>query len=357
MALASWLLAIVIALGAGLFGVGMVGLIRDGRRISAPVYIVMGLGLLSTGLGVWLYQRDQPLLLLIVIIGAFGLFVLGSFVGYPLLVAFLLLAGVTVLRRESRTLGNALALLAGIGLIVLPSTLGLLAPPGEVSDDTAYYLRYAVHLAAVLIVAYVACAFAAFVSAFVLYRWRRISTAPEAVIVLGSGLVRGKVPPLLAARLKRGLAVQAQFDGKPRIITSGGQGADEPRPEGEAMRDYLVEQGADPATVVAETESRNTDENLRFSRRLLSSPDAPVVVATSSFHVFRAALLTRSLGMHAHVVGAPTAWYYFPSALLREFVGVMRDRLRFNLTSVALLLVLAAVVTVIIVPAMGPVTG
>ena len=167
-------------------------------------------------------------------------------------------------------------------------------------------------------------------AAWLLYQRRRIRTEPEAIIVLGSGLINGKVPPLLAARLKRGFAVQSQFGSRPTIITSGGQGADEPRPEGEAMRDYLIEHGAEPSRVVAETESRTTEENLRFSRKLLSEPNAPVVLATNNYHVFRAALLSRSLEMRAHVVGAPTAWYYFPSAFIREFVGVIRDRLRFT---------------------------
>lgn len=354
MVLAPWLLAIVIALGAVLLGVGVVGLIRDGRSISAPIYIVMGLGLFATGWGVWLMERDQPLLLLIVVLGTFAILALGNVVGYPLLVIFLLFAGVTVLRRESRSLGNALALLAGIGLIFLPGTLRMLAPSEVVSQDPAYFIRYAVHLAVVLIMAYFAFAFAAFVVASLLYRWRRSRTSPEAVIVLGSGLVDGKVPPLLAGRLQRGLQAQSEYQGEPVIIASGGQGPDEPRPEGEAMRDYLIEQGADPVKVVAETESRNTEQNLLFSRKLLGGPDAPVVVATSSYHVFRTALLTRALGMRAHVVGAPTAWYYFPSALLREFVGVMRDRLRFNLVSISGLLVFAVVFTLIIVPAMVP---
>src|SRR5699024_7054170 len=115
--------------------------------------------------------------------------------------------------------------------------------------------------------------------------------------------------------------------------------------------------GVDPARVVAETESRNTEENLRFSRKLLTDPSAQVVVATSSYHVFRAALLTRTLGMRAHVVGARTAWFYFPSALLREFVGIIRDRLWFTVLSVAVLIVFAISCTAVIVPAVVAAVG
>lgn len=77
-----------------------------------------------------------------------------------------------------------------------------------------------------------------------------------------------------------------------------------------------------------------------------------MIVATSSYHVFRAALLTRTLEMNAHAVGAPTAWYYFPSAVIREFVRVIRDRLKFTVLSIFVLIILAVSFTLIIVPAM-----
>lgn len=344
-----------IVLGIVLLSIGVIGLIRDGRRIATPVYIVFGTGLLALGVGLWFSNLGHPLPLIIVLVVAGTLLLLGNLVGYPALVVFLIYSGLTILRKESRSLGNALALIAGIGLFFLPATMRLLAPSDTVSTDISYMLKYGVHLTVMLVVFYFGFAFAAFIAASLFYRGRRIRTEPEAIIILGSGLINGKVPPLLAARLKRGYAVQSKFDGRPLIITSGGQGADEPRPEGEAMRDYLIEHGADPSRIIAETKSRTTEENLRFSRKLLSNTEAPVVVATNNYHVFRAALLTRTLEMRAHVVGAPTAWYYFPSAFIREFVGVIRDRLRFTVLSIFLLIIFAVSFTLVIVPAMIPI--
>ena len=350
--------AIVIGLsvlGALLLIVGITGLIRDGRRIATPVYLAMGSGLLALGIGLWFSNLGNPAPLTIVVLIAGVVLLLGNIIGYPALVIFLLYSGLTILRKESRSLGNALALLAGIGLFFVPATMRMLAPSNTVSTDTAYMLRYGAHLTVMLIVFYFGFTFTAFIAAWLLYQRRRIRTEPEAIIVLGSGLINGKVPSLLAARLKRGFAVQSQLGSRPTIIATGGQGADEPRPEGEAMRDYLIEHGAEPSRVVAETESRTNEEKLRFSRKLLSEPNAPVVVATNTYHVFRAALLSRSLEMHAHVVGAPTAWYYFPSAFIREFVGVIRDRLRFTVLSIFVLIIVAISFTIVIVPAMVPV--
>jgi len=74
-------------------------------------------------------------------------------------------------------------------------------------------------------------------------------------------------------------------------------------------------------------------------------------VVTSSYHVFRAALLTRNLKLDAHVVGAPTARYYLPGAVIREFAAVMRDHLRIHLVAALVTIVLTLVFTAWIVPA------
>lgn len=328
MTIAPAIVAGVIIFGAVVLAAGMIGLIRDGRRLATPVYVTMGLGLLAIGVGLLLTNQGHPGPLIVVGITTMALFILGNVVGYPLLMIFLLYSGATVLRKESRSLGNALALLAGLGLLFLPTTLGILAPPETPRTDPAYMFRYATHLSVVLVVFYFGFVFAAFFAASLLYRWRRIRTAPEAVIVLGSGLIDGNVPPLLAARLDRGLSVQQQFHGEPVLIPSGGQGPDEPRPEGEAMRDYLVAQGADPATVTAETESRTTEENLVFSHRILDATghQAPYIVTTSRYHAFRAALLARKLGFADEAIGGPTAFYFVPSATVREFLAILSYR-------------------------------
>lgn len=352
-----WILVVLAALGAAAAAAGMVALRRDGRRMSALIFMLVGAGTALLATALVLAQRGYPTMLYGLAIAAVVVLLLGNLLGYPILVVFLLWSGVTVLRKESRTLGNALALLAGLVLLFLPTTLGLLAPPGVVRDDPAYIARYAAHGSAVLVVGYLAVAFAAFLGASLLYRWRKSPAELEAIVVLGSGLINGQVPPLLAARLQRALEAQRAQRETPTIITSGGQGPDEPRPEGLVMRNYLIEHGAVPDRVLAETESRNTAENLRLSRELLPAPESPILVVTSSYHVFRAALLTRTLGLRAHVIGARTAWYYLPSAVLREFVGVLRDRWRWHAIAVTLLVAFATAFSIVVVPMMGPPPG
>ncbi len=62
---------------------------------------------------------------------------------------------------------------------------------------------------------------------------------PDAIIILGSGLIGDKVPPLLAQRLDKGKAIYEKFLGRSKLIVSGGQGSDELIAEAEAMARIL----------------------------------------------------------------------------------------------------------------------
>lgn len=330
---------------------GITRIVRDPRRLSSYAYSIVGLGAAVLSLGLILYiEADYFTVLTIAVLTAASGLLLGNLIGYPLLVGFLLWAGFTAVRREARSLANMLSLIVGIVLLLLPATLGLVEPRAVARDDVTAHLQFGVHLALLLLVAYLACCFSIFAIASVAYRFRKPRSGSAAIIVLGAGLVGGTVSPLLAGRLQRGITAQRQDTGRPVIITSGGQGEDEPCSEGSAMRDYLLDQDIAPDQVIAEEESTSTRQNLTYSSRLLPEPGLPVTVVTSSYHVLRAALLTRALGMRAQVVGAPTSWSDLPGALVREFAAVMRDHIRIHVVAVSAIIVLTMAVTQWIVP-------
>jgi uncharacterized SAM-binding protein YcdF (DUF218 family) len=148
------------------------------------------------------------------------------------------------------------------------------------------------------------------------------------VVVLGAGLIRGEVTRLLARRLDRGRQVWERVRGRggaPMMITSGGQGPDEPVSEARAMADYLIAAGVPEGAILLEDRSTTTLENLTFSRRIMveRKPDYRCVVVTSNYHVLRAALYARRAEVNGQVLGAPTARYFWPNAFLREFVAVL----------------------------------
>lgn len=325
----AWLLYPLLAFGLLSFGWGLWRMIADGRRLLYGLTLMGGLALTLFSVGVLLAEQGHFIPLLLLMMGGFVLVALS----YPVLMIFLLVNGVMMLRRESRTLGNMLSLLVGVAMLALT-----LLPAFQVPDAWPWQARVAAtgaYLVVMILAGYVALCFVVFAGTSWLYRRLPRKVRPDAVIVLGAGLLDGdRVPPLLAGRLAKAREVQASFTPPPLLITSGGQGADETVPEGVAMRAHVIEAGTPAALVLAETVSRTTRENLTLSRALLPSPASAVVVVTSDYHAFRAASLTRSLGMTARVVGSPTARYYFPSALLREFLAIMASHKAFNLTVV-----------------------
>ncbi|UXR73333.1 YdcF family protein [Staphylococcus sp. IVB6238] len=149
------------------------------------------------------------------------------------------------------------------------------------------------------------------------------------IIVLGSGIKTIKVPPLLKSRLDMAIKY---FKKNPdsKIIVSGGQGADEPVSEAYAMREYLLSQDIPDAQIIMEDQSTTTYENMRLSKNKIIKAlghanlrDINILFSTNNYHVFRAAVYTRKAKLKAQGVGAPTAHYFLPTALIREFIALL----------------------------------
>lgn len=245
------------------------------------------------------------------------------------LAGFLVANGVTMVRKESRSLGNLLSLVAGAAFIALPIWAVLMVMTGQPA---------LVGLAALVffVCSYLGTVFASFLCYSIAYALARPRDNAGAIVVLGSGLIGGSISPLLRARLDRGIAEwKRQRAGRvvPFFIPSGGQGPGESRPEGEAMAEYVREQDVPSGVVVPETESRTSEENMVFSQDLLlrRGGSGHLTVVTSNYHVPRAALLSKRLGIDADVVGSRTARYYVPSAYLREFVAVLTYHTKLHL--------------------------
>ena len=258
-----------------------------------------------------------------------------------LVAVMLVLNGLTMVRREGRKLSNLLSLLLGLGVLggVITVFVALFA---SVATDSVQ-LAVGVLLAS-LPFGFLSYGFLAYLLYSALYQAisRRESRRVAAVVALGSGLIEGRVPPLLASRLdgaKRAYEAAVASGGNPVVVTSGGQGADEPRSEAEAMAEYLVEHGVPAQAVLTETESRTTQENLANTAALLAERGVtgPVAVVTNNFHAFRSAMMMRNAGVAGYVLGAPTADYYWPSATIREYLAILRDHFWFVVISVAVL--------------------
>ena len=153
-------------------------------------------------------------------------------------------------------------------------------------------------------------------------------TVPESgldyVVVLGAH-VRPEGPSrALRLRLSRALTY-AEDNPSTVFIVSGGQGDNEPCSESSAMKAWLVSRGMDPERILEENQSKNTRQNLAFSKELI--PDgASVGIVSSDFHICRALRLAETLGYDT-VCGIPAKGDLptQPSNLLREFFAVVKD--------------------------------
>ena len=241
----------------------------------------------------------------------------------------LVLNGVVLLRREGIRLGNVLSLLAGLGLVAAPVVAVALVATANPWGLLAAMLLFCLclYLGVFLVILLAQTAVQR------IWGGRRAVPHPDAVVVHGSGLIDGKVPPLLASRVRRGIRAWRDEDrlrpGVPLLVMSGGQGPDEPVSEAQAMADYAVTQGVAHERILVEGRSATTQENIALSRELLARqgmPQARVLLVTSSFHAVRTAVLASDMGTTWAVAWARTAWYFSVNAWLREYVAVLTYR-------------------------------
>ena len=152
------------------------------------------------------------------------------------------------------------------------------------------------------------------------------------LIILGCAIRKDGTPtPLLRDRIDRAIEFrneQLQKSGKELIfVTSGGRGANEVISESESMKRYLMEKGIGENLILQEDQSTNTLENMRFSKAKIDAqnPHAKVAFSTTNYHVFRSGLCARRVKMRAVGMGARAKWYFWPNALVREFIGLLTE--------------------------------
>ncbi|MCR5023980.1 MAG: YdcF family protein [Lachnospiraceae bacterium] len=150
------------------------------------------------------------------------------------------------------------------------------------------------------------------------------------VIILGCSVSRkGMLRPLIKDRTNRAMRFVWEQEWKNNksalYVPSGGQGSDEPISEGSAMALYLLSHGAEDEEVIAEKRSRNTLENLLFSKYIIDGikKDAKIAVVTNNFHVLRSGMLAFNEGIDADLIGCSTVWYFWPNAFFREMIAIL----------------------------------
>lgn len=224
--------------------------------------------------------------------------------------------GIKVIKHEGLKLTNLLSLIFAIGLFIFL----FVGPIFVKSSNKIMTSLYAVISFAVFYLLSVLASYclSAFLNTFHLFKKRKL----DYIIVLGAGIKGEQVPPLLASRIDQGIEILKK-NPKALVIMSGGQGKGEDIPEGEAMARYAINKGIDESKIIIEDKSTNTKENLLFSSKLMIKESPRVGLVTTSYHVFRALIIAKDLGIRCIGFGSVTKWYFTLNALIREFIGYL----------------------------------
>ena len=261
--------------------------------------------------------------LLVGVIFLFALFVL--LFGVYILIAFLLINSVIILRKERFSLSHILTLLVAVGiilLITLSSFLGRINPPLPIM---------ALWSGLIVMILFLTFHIFLFIETLILTNLFHPRKNLNYIIVLGSGLINGNVSPLLAKRIHAALKVAKKQEKKkgfaPYLLMSGGQGSDETRAEALAMKEYAIEQGYSEELIITEEKSKNTLENMQFSKAVMEEKshgeNYKCAYASSSYHLMRAGIYARQVGLIMSGLGGKTAFYYLANAVLREYIAYL----------------------------------
>lgn len=150
------------------------------------------------------------------------------------------------------------------------------------------------------------------------------------IIILGAQ-VRGMT--ITKSLLKRLNTAQAYLKANHHTvaIVSGGMGEKEAITEAEAMKQYLVKKGIDEKRIIKEDQSRNTFENILYSKHYIKD-NAKVAIVTNGFHIFRSISIAKKQGLkEVQGLAAPTDRILAVNYYVREAIGVLKDKLLGNI--------------------------
>ncbi len=264
----------------------------------------------------------------------------------------LCISNVALIRHEGKRIVNLLGII-----------LAFLLVAGEVfivftanASGSAMYVK--IHDLVVNVIAavylYFECMVIGVIITFILESKIQPLPNKDYMIVLGCGIEEDGTPtPLLRGRIDRAIEFRndqlAQTGKELTFVPSGGRGSDEIISESESMSRYLLSKGIDADHILKEDQSTDTHENMEFSKAKIQeqNPEAKVAFATTNYHVFRSGIYASKVGMRVVGIGAKSKWYFWPNALVREFVGLLVESKRKQCVILTVLVAIFVILTLI----------
>ncbi len=248
---------------------------------------------------------------------------------------FLIHNGIVMIRREGHRLPQLLSLALGLVILIGEAAFLLMIFHYSFSagrfNDVPYFhsVLFTVELFIFVTVFYGSMSFLIFMIYTLFLQIIPRKKDFDFVIIHGAGLLDGRrVSKLLQDRLDKAVEVYKKDPTPPKMIPSGGKGSDEDVSEAEAMRDYLLSQGIPEEDILIEDRSTTTLENLKYSKEIIEASEDRKYTAlvTSNYHVYRALRYCRRIGLKCTGIGSHVAFYYWPTALIREFIAIHAEK-------------------------------
>ena len=145
----------------------------------------------------------------------------------------------------------------------------------------------------------------------------------DVILVLGAQVYEDRPSTVLQYRLDKAAGYLKENE-ETVCIVSGGQGHNEPFPEAQGMKNYLLSKGIPEERILTESASKNTEENMAFSKKLFDPETDRVGIITNDFHMYRACRMAEEAGItNAYPIPAESTKLYLPNNMLREFFAVL----------------------------------
>ncbi len=143
------------------------------------------------------------------------------------------------------------------------------------------------------------------------YSYYREKTVPapsdyDVIVTLGAQVQPNGEPSVqLDWRLNK--TAEMYFAAPCPVIVCGAQGADEPRPEAEVMRDELIERGVPADSIYTDSVSFDTYQNIRNAKVIIQQLNlSKPLIITSDYHLPRAMDIAKAEGFVPQGVPSPT---------------------------------------------------
>lgn len=303
------------------------------------------IAIVTTLFGITFFFGDQQATAMLIILWGTMLVIL-------LVPFFLTFNGIQMIRREGRSLANMLSLAFGliIGFGEIATFVAVLIP--GLTPDPVLVSKTMTRLTLISIIISISVIYISVVFVIFMIYCLFLQIIPrkndfDYLIIHGAGLLEGKrVSKLLADRLDKAIEVYRRDPTPPILIPSGGKGSDESISEAEAMEQYLLDKGIPADKIIKEDQSKTTYENLEKSKAIIDAQSGSKYTAlvTSNYHVYRALRYCRKVGLKCIGIGSHVAFYYWPSALIREFIAVHAEKKHFIILLAGWLLLIVPII-------------